>query len=369
MLTASWGKRATSRIDRTQFDKDELLQSLGDQFNVDFADYDKWKRKASIRRPLPGKEDKAKPSFPGRGISSADSCKHGLSHLTYRERKEAEKKIEEDKTRSERLKILDLRLKTRKKTLDEYEKRYAQLIEMNIILRAEIEEHEQKTLDDVKGLLRKYEKYRGGMTTLNTNFNKEYATALQELADSEARVSSKLEELQKEVDEVDTQLKIKQDELHILNNYKDKEYPVKAMKISNLQKEIQSLKISNEEDQDELEHITRTELAKYEKEKQTVQNEITKSVTEKAIDMMHPSLKDMALQNMVMKKEIELHQKEQEELLKSNIELEQSVRSMLRDPKSNVRQQMFPEFFPSQEKCTPDMDVVLDIPTQTWLPI
>ena len=52
--------------------------------------------------------DKAKPSFPGRGISSADSCKHGLSHLTYRERKEAEKKIEEDKTRSERLKILDV---------------------------------------------------------------------------------------------------------------------------------------------------------------------------------------------------------------------------------------------------------------------
>ena len=48
--------------------------------------------------------------------------------------------------------------------------------------------------------------------------------------------------------------------------------------------------------------------------------------------------------------EIELHQKEQEELLKSNIELEQSVRSMLQDPKSNVRQQMFPEFFPSQEK-------------------
>ena len=55
-MAASWGKRATTRIDRTQFDKDELLQSLGDQFNVDFADYDKWKRKASARRPMPGKE-------------------------------------------------------------------------------------------------------------------------------------------------------------------------------------------------------------------------------------------------------------------------------------------------------------------------
>ena len=35
-----------------------------------------------------------------------------------------------------------------------------------------------------------------------------------------------------------------------------------------------------QEDQEELEHITKTELTKYEKEKQTIQNEITKTVTE-----------------------------------------------------------------------------------------
>lgn len=57
-----------------------------------------------------------------------------------------------------------------------------------------------------------------------------------------------------------------------------------------------------QEDQEELEHITRTELAKYEREKQMTQNHITKEVTEACIEMMHPSLKDMALQNMVMKK-------------------------------------------------------------------
>lgn len=57
-----------------------------------------------------------------------------------------------------------------------------------------------------------------------------------------------------------------------------------------------------QEDQEELEHITRTELGKYEREKQMTQNSITKEVTEVAIGMMHPSLKEMALQNMVMKK-------------------------------------------------------------------
>lgn len=52
--------------------------------------------------------DKAKTFLPGFGL--VDSCKHGMSHLTYRERKEAEKKIVEDKTRSERLKILEVRI-------------------------------------------------------------------------------------------------------------------------------------------------------------------------------------------------------------------------------------------------------------------
>ena len=61
-----------------------------------------------------------------------------------------------------------------------------------------------------------------------------------------------------------------------------------------------------QEDQEELEHITRTELSKYEREKQTTQNNITKQVTESAIEMMHPSLKEMALQNMVMKKVSEI---------------------------------------------------------------
>ena len=51
---------------------------------------------------------------------------------------------------------------------------------------------------------------------------------------------------QKQVDEVETRLQKQQQELHVLMNYKDKEYPVKAIKITDLQKEIEQLKISNE---------------------------------------------------------------------------------------------------------------------------
>ncbi|XP_045192365.2 uncharacterized protein C20orf96-like [Mercenaria mercenaria] len=362
MMASDWGKKATSRIDRSQFENDELLQQLGTQFDVNFTDYDKWTRKTKTRPTVrEAQREQAKRA------ASAESCRHG--QMTYREKKVHAKQQEEEKERSERMKILELRIKTRKKTLDEYEKRYAELIEQNILLRDEIESKEENTLDNVKGLLRRYEKYRGGIATLSTHFKKDYAQALEDLAAAEVRLKQKMEKVEQEVAEVDSRLKERQEELHILLNYKDKEYPVKAMKISNLQKEIQSLKISNEEDQEELEHITRTELSKYEREKQMTQNSITKQVTESCIEMMHPSLKEMALQNMVMKKEIVLHKKQQEELLRSNAELEKSVKQLLQDPKTNLRQQMFPEFFLYQQKCTPDMEVVLDIPTQEWLPI
>ena len=66
--------------------------------------------------------------------------------------------------------------------------------------------------------------------------------------------------------------------------------------------------------------------------------------------MMHPSLKDMALQNMVMIKEIDIHRKNQEELKQQNKTLQQEVQTLLRDPKTNSRLQMFPEFFPQREK-------------------
>lgn len=48
--------------------------------------------------------------------------------------------------------------------------------------------------------------------------------------------------------------------------------------------------------------------------------------------------------------EIEVHKKEQEGLVSVNQALEAEVKKLLRDPKTNTRLQMFPEFFPSRQK-------------------
>lgn len=365
-MTEGWGKRATSRIDRSQFGKDELLKSLGQQFNLDFSNYDQWQRKKPSRPPPPPKPKEQPLSFlVSRPVKSADTTKA----VSYREKKQAVKLQEEEKRRWERITVLELRIQTRTKTLQQYKRRIRELLDENIKLKSEIDSSETDTHGGVKQLLRKYEKYRGGIAQLNANFAKELAEAQSELEITGRRVEKDLKVLEQQVSDVDERLKSRQDELRVLNSYKDKEYPVKAMMITNLMKEIESVKNSNQEDTEELDHIINMEIGKYEKERVRVTNDITRNVTEEAVGVMHPSLKDMALQNLVMKKEIEFHQKEQVALRETNCGLEMEIDKLLRDPKTNIRLQMFPEFFPTRTKCTPDMDVVLDIPVQQWLPI
>ena len=48
-------------------------------------------------------------------------------------------------------------------------------------------------------------------------------------------------------------LSAKRDQLQVLQTYKDKEYPAKALKIAELQKEIDLFNIANREDKSELE--------------------------------------------------------------------------------------------------------------------
>jgi len=367
-MAAEWGKKAMGRIDRSQFENDELLKSLGNQLNVDFSNYDQWQRKEKkLRPPAPSRKLQDIPmTFKVSRSASADTG----TPTPFPRGKRAQAKLEEEKKiQQEKMTILEMKISNSRQALMLYNKRAKELIDINLSIADEIEKQEQETHIEVKRLLRKYEKFRGGIATLNTNFIKELASAQSELDFTKETIRLKTEALKRQLHEMDLKLKAKQDQLNVLHSYKDKEYPVKAMMIANLQNELEGVKNSNQEDQEELEHIINTELGKYDKERVRLTNEITRKVTEESVALMHPSLKDMALQNLVMKKEIEFHKLGQEELIKSNEVLEGEVKQLLQDPKSNFRLQMFPEFFPDRQKCTPDMDVVLDIPKQEWLPI
>lgn len=77
----------------------------------------------------------------------------------------------------------------------------------------------------------------------------------------------------------------------------------------------------------------------------------------------------MATQNQVMQSEIQYHEEQIKQLSEDNEKMRCEVEALLAHPKTNVRMQLFPELFKYNTKCTPDMDIVLDIPTVETLPI
>ncbi len=61
--------------------------------------------------------------------------------------------------------------------------------------------------------------------------------------------------------------------------FQDKEYPVKALRISELKKEIEQLKLRNEDEQTDLCRVIENEMDKFEKKRQDVKQEITEKAT------------------------------------------------------------------------------------------
>lgn len=382
MPPGGWGRRAAGKVDK-KLEDDALFKEIGGQLDADF-DYTQWQRsgqggggRAGMRAMPPKKEipvsqrpftvGSIQTKETGGSYASSSPCHgHGRGQPQRRMRKEDK---EAHKKRVEAHKVLQLRIQARRQTIEEYRKRQLELLEANMALRTEIEEEERVTHDEVKKLLRKYDKFRGGISNLNTRFTDELEDAKNDLQQTKSEIRKELSSVQYDVDVLDGHLQEQLKELNILTNYKDKEYPVKALRIADLQKEIEQLDLKNTDAESELKQIVDTELEKMHTEQKQMHMHIREKATQEALETLHPTLEDMAMQNMVMEKEVNFHKDNHKALEESIATLKADVKRLLQDPKTNIRLQMFPEFFPSQEKCTPDMDVVLNIPTQQWLPI
>ncbi|XP_033104629.1 uncharacterized protein C20orf96-like [Anneissia japonica] len=365
----------------TSREDEAILKSLG-AIDIKPVDYDQWKRKERKKRvqkilnttpssrllpDVPFNSSIQVKSGHRFGMPSSSSvCNHSHKRIEPPSGPSDDEAIAQ---RHREIKVLELLIKSRKQAVGNYKCRQEVLLNENEKLRTEIEGAEEATHKDVKQLLQKYERYRGAVSTLTSKFDVEKAKAVKELETTQQEVNVGLKGLEKQLTEVKLLLKDRRAELSVLLSYKDKEYPVKAMKISALRKQVEQLAKDFEAEQVDLESVIAIEQEKYEVKGQEAIEDIKAEVTENAISSMHESLKDMALQNMVMKKEIEEHQQTLVKLEGDNEKLKEEVDSLKVSPEISVRQQLFPHLYRTLPKCTPDMEVVLDIPVQEWLSI
>jgi len=388
-----WGKQAAQRLNtKDQFKNDPLLRTLEGKIAVNFGDYKPWQRTSLTKLPKESQVKKRSPSRPVSGITTVSvgsgpgfareeskiparpfsaatstACSTVCNHPWTKKPPPVDDA--EEKRRQNVLSILKIQIKTRQKSVAEYENRKKELLLENMKITNHIESSENEIHGDVKTLLQKYERFRGAMATLSRKFSEDLFITRKRLEETRTLVNKEIADLQLQLGAMDKKLMQKNEEMNILLNYKDKEYPAKALQIAKLRRQREILESTFKEELEDLQAVVDAERDKFSQQGRTVQREITTQVTEDAINAMGDDIKEIALQNMIMKKEVEIHRNEVKLLETNNAKLEAEIREMLDSQALDTQAQIFPEVFGKREKCTPDMELHLDIPTHQWLPI
>lgn len=319
--------------------------------------YDKWKR-------VPRKPDHLLK------VGVIQNMKNVQEPHSFQKKKILPPKVSESKQMKEKKElILQIKVAAAYKALTQLKQRERHQLEIRPRLCEEIDKNENDTWINANMMLRKYERLKSGILRIHKTFQKDFDNEQKELFNMKEATESKIKDIEKELSILDSLLQTQNIEYTELLNYKHQQYPMKALIIENLEKDIEDIKVTNEMKEKEIEHVISCNMARCRQRWNKKEDNIAKLISKKSFDLMPLSIKQMLVENTIMKKEINFLLKANEELEKRVKSLTDEIKQLSRDPLSNYRSQIFPEFFPKETKCNPDFDIVLDIPHQTFIPI
>uniref|UniRef100_A0A8B9P1L1 Uncharacterized protein n=1 Tax=Apteryx owenii TaxID=8824 RepID=A0A8B9P1L1_APTOW len=212
--------------------------------------------------------------------------------------------------------------------IEELKQHSAYLAETNCKLIEDIQHTDDRTAKQARDLLQQYEVF-GTVKAAMQNFTQNRLDAARaEFQEMEEKLEKHLGKLQQQLDEATSKVQVLQDELHVLRNYMDREYPAKAVQIAFLLHKIQNLK----EQQQEL--------------------------------LLHQDgLKRMFMSNHILQCEVQRQREVIKDLTEEISELTRSIQT-LQQSTGDPRELIFADVLLHRPKCTPDTEVVLNIPTE-----
>ncbi|XP_058030624.1 uncharacterized protein C20orf96 homolog [Ahaetulla prasina] len=266
------------------------------------------------------------------------------------------------------IKILQRLSKSKTASLEELRRHSVVLLEKNKALMETIQETEADSANQARSLLQQYDMFGRIIATLRDSNQNQAGIAKAELSDAEKKVEKKMAKLDQELKRVGTKVHTLQEEVNVLRTYMDKEYPLKAVQIASLLRSIRNL---NEEQQYELEDtedLARRFLDTLAGKARDEQERILRSVADKTLLQYQDGLEQMHRNNTELRRQIGVQKEVIDDLMKEVTELHKSIiclHQSLGDPYNII----FPDILLRRPKCTPDMEVVLNVPTDDDFPL
>ncbi|XP_021465880.1 uncharacterized protein C20orf96 homolog isoform X2 [Oncorhynchus mykiss] len=291
--------------------------------------------------------DKPGKSHPNTGHE--ESTASSMGRLSRRRRNERVKLDPITLKKQENIKTLNLLIMSRKKALVELEKHCALLQESNVRMAGEIDSTDRQSVSSAREFLIRHDKLGSSIAAFNSWSHSQMEQAKTEVQEAETAAKNKLSGLHEQLRGVKAELVNAQAELHTLKTYKDKEYPVKALRIAEIKREIEKLKETQQDENEDVNLLCQTEIVYLERRSQHEEQEVLSVIAKQNVSYIPCVVKLMAAHNQTIKKEIGIHKKEIAELEDKNRELIKSVQE-LQISRTNIRKDIFQDVFPKSDK-------------------
>lgn len=315
---------------------------------------------SSLASPSPTVLEYRNSESPVFGKECSTLCRHGKPKPTIEVTKK-ERRISKDGT----ITLLKIQIKEKKKLLEESRGRYMKLIRDNVSLKDQLMGFEQSTHIDAKSLLEKYKRFKDALTIIDVEHSKVYQRESRKFEEAKERRETLVKSLNADIQSLEKNIKNEKKALNALLSYKEKEYPEKSEQIRLLQEEIKRLSESFADDMTELEGIVKFESNNYHEEFLQETKAVKQDIALSAMESLSPSVKSIAQQNDVLRKEISLHQGEME-IQKDDLKsLQKEIRHLKIARDERMREWKEPRHV--MKKCAPDTELDLGIPLQRWL--
>uniref|UniRef100_A0A8C2H6T7 Si:dkey-76p14.2 n=1 Tax=Cyprinus carpio TaxID=7962 RepID=A0A8C2H6T7_CYPCA len=358
------------------------IMSAQDMLNFHSMDYSKWKR-STRSKPLlwatshhkaviSSNKGETRPSPTGKSGTSQSHLHNDFTTLPKLLTRRTTETVEQDQITTKTkysIKELILLIKSRKEAIKDLEELCEQLQERNLQMARSITDTDRSSFARANNLLIQTEqKMRSAVALKQWNDNL-IKSARAELRDIKETLQTHRSGLQKQLDLLKVKVVDAQKELCSLKTYKDMEFPVKALQIADMERKLDRLKDMQRKEQEDLNLLFKKEMVNLERRQHQREQKVLSTVAEKHASHIPPVVKLTASQNDTMREEIHQQRNVVMEMERKNEELRKSIQELQLSRTKNIRREFFPDVFIKSDKCTPDMDVHLNIPQVDLLPV
>ncbi|XP_008048640.1 uncharacterized protein C20orf96 homolog [Carlito syrichta] len=266
-----------------------------------------------------------------------------------------------------RARVMKTMLRNRQTSLRELQNHERFLIKLSEELIETIQDMEARAALHARAVLQQQDVLATLVDVLEYLNEKRLQQLKSELQEWEEEEKCKMSCLEQQVEQLNAKNKKTHEEVSFLSTYMDHEYPIKSVQIATLARQLQQAKDSQQDELDDLSKMRKMVLGSLSNEIEKKKKRILSSLVVKTQQPHQEAL----LQKMQESQDIlkctrrlrEFIDQFEEEMPILRAEVE-ALHAQIQEPREIV----FADVLLRRPKCTPDMDIILNIPVEEQLP-